>query len=562
MTRVAVVLLLAALVSVANGQTIVSPVAGYINCSGSSMTFQWSLPTTIVAGSMHFTFTPTTGFATGTTYKLSLPNNGANAGRVQSLSSIPGPAFPSPFLVEPAGATSIPNNNYTVSATYIPSGGTEDNRTAVSNSVAPVLVMYQSSVNPNITSPVAGVVYGGTAGIPVIFNTNRVLQSGNISLNGQTQALSTDRLLHDFNVSTANALHPTSSGNYTLNVTYIDGCDNTTVLTGSVVVTLDMETLAPTLIRPLSHDDPVFSPISANVTYSIPEAPLPSSVQLVFDSPELTVVYQLNDTYDEPVTVLEDFLFDEPSACSPCFTAGSSGSYDVSVRYQDYLGNAVNSTVALDVPVDVDTEVPTLLFPATGHVAFDQFNISYSLFELASVIELWIIGQNNADTTQTLVLTLNSSLLTASFVFNNSALTASPSGVVIHVNGTSLSTACYSVQLRYQDVYSNPVASSVAALVTLVTTPETCEARPDVPACEECPTCEDPPACENCTVCEEPPACDNCTVCVDPPAAVARETDWTIMGPVVGIMGGLTLLFLGWWAWQLCRPTGMYTRVL
>lgn len=537
---------LALLVAGAHGQTLYSPAGGLLLCSSNTLNVSYNIPGGPNSNSVQSTLTPTSGFASGTAYTFQFSTNFATATRLVNLASV---VVAGVSMISPSGATQIPNNNYTFSLTYVPSGGTEGDRTLLAT-VAPILVMYQSSANPNITSPVEGTAYGGPAGIPVIFNANRILRSGNITLNGQSQALQIDRVFHNFTILPANALHPTTSGNYTLNITYVDGCDNTTVLTGSVIVTLDMETAEPILTKPVTSDPIALTPLQANVSYRLPEQASTASVLLTFEGASFTAIYHLSNTSGTDVSLLEDFLFAQPDNCTPCLSAAPQGLYNVTLSYQDYLGNTASSVMVYDVMVDQETLAPTLLSPDSGYLGYDQFNVSYTLPEAASVVKLWIVGD------ETLVLTLDPSLLEASFVFDNSALTASPSGVVLDVNGTSLPTGCYTMHLAYQDAYENPSTSSASVDVVLDTTP----------ACEDGPTTPCVNTTRNVTIIigggviirfVNDTVYINNTVYVNDTIYITvetttqvREIDWAVTGPVIGVASAVFLLAVGWYAWS------------
>jgi hypothetical protein len=117
--------------------------------------------------------------------------------------------------------------------------------------------------------------------------------------------------------------------------------------TNASSVTVDVITQAPTLTTPATN---AVTRSMVNVAFSLPEAALPGSVKLLVGATELTLASSLESTG------AHSFSFNAANhTASPQIASGAAipdGTYTVTLRYQDAVGNVASMALATNVAID------------------------------------------------------------------------------------------------------------------------------------------------------------------------------------------------------------------
>ncbi len=170
-----------------------------------------------------------------------------------------------------------------------------------------------------------------------------------------------------------------SDGTYDVSLSYADTNGHPVATTTNDSWVLDRTTQAPTLLAPASGGASG-RPIA--VRYSLPEAALSGSVSLVFTGPE-TVTLTLGDTSAGTHTLSLNptglASSADVTAVSPTGATLTSGTYNVTVSYQDALGNPTASAASSGVALNLSTAPPVITTPTTGATASTDLPVSFTL---------------------------------------------------------------------------------------------------------------------------------------------------------------------------------------
>ncbi len=223
---------------------------------------------------------------------------------------------------------------------------------------------------------------------------------------------------------------------------------------------VDQATMPPTLATPAASSR-LKNPVS--VSFSLPEAALPGSVQLIFDDGIAQTVLSLATSLESQGAHSLVFTSSDPiGTSSGLIVSGAAipdGVYSVTLSYRDLLSHPAGKITNANVTIDNATQLPTLTSPASGTTTSSPVSIAFNLPEAALpgsvTLSFGDFGQ--------WVLILGSSQSGAgnhSFSFNP-ASPASTSGGAIS-SGPSIPNGTYTVVLSYQDSLGNAVAASAA----------------------------------------------------------------------------------------------------
>lgn len=143
-------------------------------------------------------------------------------------------------------------------------------------------------------------------------------------------------------------------GNYQLTRKHKDVFGNPHVTSNSVNITVKTVTSSPLLIAPLSNST---TSNLLTISFILPDKALSNSAKLIFTNG--TYSYQINLT-PQDVSSIQSFTWDitaSPvnnliSSFSSNLTNGlPSGLYDISLQYQDFVGNSVQSSIQTSVKI-------------------------------------------------------------------------------------------------------------------------------------------------------------------------------------------------------------------
>lgn len=227
---------------------------------------------------------------------------------------------------------------------------------------------------------------------------------------------------------------------------------------------VDAATRAPSLTEPAAG-----SSFGADVAivYSLPETPLAGSVTLVF-TPAGDGVPCTATMLDVPVAsfVFSSTTFMDNSsliASADC-TELTSGTYSITLRYQNENGDPAAQTTVTGITIDNVTEPPTFGL-ANGVRTAGNLALDYVLPETPSSVTVTLAG------TVTCLLTLTTTATTVNTVVDLANPTSNPR-VMSALGCDDMPDGTYSVTLEYQDAFSNAAAAQTATGFVLDTVTE------------------------------------------------------------------------------------------
>lgn len=256
-----------------------------------------------------------------------------------------------------------------------------------------------------------------------------------------------------------------SDSTYYYSVFAKDTLDNYSDAT-TASATVDTVTETPTLISPASSSIGNM----VNIEYTLPEAPLTGSVQLIFTHASSSVVaFAMQDDLSVDITfnptdsgnqVNLDNIATINAILPSAMPVLPDGVYTVTLQYQDALGNSVASATSSAVIVDTTTVVPVVVSP-TASSKQNSLNLHYTLPEVPSsgTVEVTLSDGSTdyvlqMDDTQTVNVDMNLANPSATSHVNHTAVDAIPDET-------------YSVTVVYQDVYGNPSSTTTVSNVIL-----------------------------------------------------------------------------------------------
>ena len=452
----AAVLLVAGTASSSFGQsaTLTLPTTGGLNIDNVPVSWSISDPTGALQNiQLSWTVTDTNSVYLSNTWVLVIVSTNLSG----TFTFNPSTVLSSTNIQSVTPATAMPDTTWSVFLSYqraASAGG------GIVMSAAKTSVRTDTQTLPaTIFSPTNGVTYGNP--VPIQYSVPELvaLHSARLTFTGPTTNIlfmNTLRnvafLLNTTNIasSSANITSVTANalvdGTYAVTYAYRDNSGHPAVTSAVKTFSLDTVTLSPSLIQPTANTQQS----SISVQYQIPEQPLANSVTLSYVGPQ-TGSFQLPDSLGTnlsygPITSLVD------------------GAYSFTLSYQDAVGNPAASITVTNVYLDTTTEAPTLTAPTSYFTTRDNLPISYALPETPLGGTLLLVFQS----TQTIAtLTMNNSAVN-NFTWDvHTDPMLIPSVVAASTN--SLPDGNYTVSVRYQDSYANPVASAQASNIVIVT---------------------------------------------------------------------------------------------
>jgi hypothetical protein len=238
---------------------------------------------------------------------------------------------------------------------------------AASTTTNTIPVSFTLPDSPSLADPVAlSFTNIATSAVSVLMLSDTRAQS--FTLNPSELASS---------ASVLSSTGPTSltDGSYDVSLSYSDNEGHAAATTVNADWTLDRTTFAPSLATPLGGSEE--SPLQ--ISYSLPQTPLPGSVTLTFTGAS-TVTMTLADSTSGSHTLALDPLAPASSPDVTSITPASAtlpdGIYDLTVAYQDELGNPASSAsqsgVAITAPAPPPASEPAPTEPSATQASSSQ----------------------------------------------------------------------------------------------------------------------------------------------------------------------------------------------
>ncbi|MFM6976365.1 MAG: BspA family leucine-rich repeat surface protein [Sphingobacteriaceae bacterium] len=243
-----------------------------------------------------------------------------------------------------------------------------------------------------------------------------------------------------------------SAGKYTITLIYQDALGNPAASVSNTNITFDDITLTPSLNTPATN-----ATISTELVISatLPETPLARSVRLTFSpttgsGKPITWVLADARTYNFTLNPYAKILVNSNIVSGSGISAGT---YNLTLSYQDALGNPSASVRHTNITFDNITLPPILNTPITNSSINSPLSISATIPEtpLSGSVKLIFTPTNGASTVWTLADAL-------SYDFTVNPLSNPTSNAAIS-SGNALSKGIYNLTLIYQDALGNPAAS-------------------------------------------------------------------------------------------------------
>lgn len=337
--------------------TLISPTPG---SAVRSLGLQYTLPENPTPGSVTVAFT---GSATRT---VTMGNSTSvdTTLNLASLSSTSG-------VASVTGGIDLPDGTYTVTLSY-----RDDSGNTAQTAVATGVVIDTVTQSPGLLAPGASSMNQ----VPLEYTLPETPMVGSVRVtftntvtsgttvfqmeNNQSVDLTFDPTesgnqvnfdnIFEINTITPSPMPVLADGTYTVTLSYQDVLGNsaaTTVVTGVVI---DTTTQAPVLTAPVTGAR-LNSP---SLVYTLPESPFSGTVRVVFDDGATTTTLTMGDSTNVNTSLELSDLDATTGVVSASASSLSDGTYTVTLRYQDLLGNPFNSTIATGVVID--REAPTI----------------------------------------------------------------------------------------------------------------------------------------------------------------------------------------------------------
>lgn len=381
------------------------------------------------------------------------------------------PTVTNPSVVSVTGGTSLPDGTYSFTVSY------SDAVNPAANASASNVRLDTITVPPVITSLASNTIYKSPlrityglseAALADSVSLTFVSAAGTVVLNLVESSLvdlswnlaQSPSVLSQVKSSTGGLL---LDGVYNVTLTYQDVAGNPA---GTVVlrnVTIDTFTQPPTLVAPTTGLS-----VSNNITftYLLPERP--SSAQLVmtgaFTFGSVVLVLGLNPEIYGTQTSFSWSPSTNPVGQFAQVISSNLASipdtvYNVTLRYQDYVGNALASDSKSSVSLDTRTNDPSLTSPAALSTYSTLMPITYVLPEapLAGSVLLEFKKSDGA----VYSLRMRDDLNVSFEVVPQSDLSLQSQIVETEPANAAIPNGLYTVTLSYQDSKSNPRASVV-----------------------------------------------------------------------------------------------------
>jgi len=325
----------------------------------------------------------------------------------------------------------------------------------------PGITLDYTTITPTVYLPSSNT--RTTASFSVVYNLPETPLSGSavIRISGSSGNVDSQGASAAGNFSLA--APALADGSYNVTVTYQDKLGNPSATSAPHTFIVDTVTVAPMLTAPASSTR-YKSPIVVTATF--PEQPLDGSATITWTrsgnpatstwslAPRAAGVFNVSWDPRTNASLLAGVQSVQSSFTLP------DGSYSVTVRYQDQLGNPAQTSTATSVVIDTATAVPTQI-SAPNATSYRLIPVTVTLPELMSYARLTLTRQSDGQTT---FVFLNVSSLSISAVINPSAL-ASSTGIV-NTSRAAIADGAYNLTLSVSDLVEN--AEVTVALNSIV----------------------------------------------------------------------------------------------
>ncbi|WP_298546336.1 T9SS type A sorting domain-containing protein [uncultured Aquimarina sp.] len=251
-------------------------------------------------------------------------------------------------------------------------------------------------------------------------------------------------------------------GTYSVQLGYLDTTGNPFLSDINTNITYDSVTLPPVLISPVDNASTTPGSSLIDLQYTLPEQPLAGTVTLTFtDASNNDTVLLLSDATSFNGTIDGLNFASTPEIITASSNSLADGIYDITLEYQDSLGNPIATDTATGFSFgDVVTLPPVLISPADNASTTpgsSLIDLQYTLPEqpLAGSVTLTFTDASNNDT----VLTLSDA---TSFSGNIDGLNFASTPEILVASSNSLADGIYDITLEYQDSLGNPIATDTA----------------------------------------------------------------------------------------------------
>ncbi|WP_405207362.1 T9SS type A sorting domain-containing protein [Aquimarina sp. LLG6339-5] len=425
------------------------------------------LPLDAMPGSVTLTFTGSS------TIVVTFDNTFENAG--QHSTTLDGSDIINSPSVASSNSSFLPDGTYSVQLGYLDTTGNpflsdiNTNITYDSITLPPVLISPMDNASTTLGSSLIDLQFtlpeqplAGT--VMVTFtdasNNDTVLTlSDATSFNGTIDGLnfaSTPEII----TASSNSL---ADGIYDITLEYQDSLGNPIATDTAIGFSFgDVVTLPPVLISPSDNDSTTPGSSLIDLQFTLPEQPLAGTVKVTFtDAGNNDTVLLLSDATSFNRTIDGLNFASTPEILTASSNSLADGIYDITLEYQDSLGNPIATDTATGFSFgDVVTLPPVLISPSDNDSTTpgsSLIDLQFTLPEqpLAGTVKLTFTDAGNNDT----VLTLSDA---TSFNGTIDGLNFASTPEIITASSNSLADGIYDITLEYQDSLGNPIATDTA----------------------------------------------------------------------------------------------------
>jgi hypothetical protein len=387
-------------------------------------------------------------------------------------------SFSSSVYVQSYTSDSLSDGVYSMTLSYRdtlanpPSSATISNVTIDTHTQAPVITrpvahsvvieaMNLNFIIPEVYSPGSVLLSFSNADTSYVLrlqnlavgDNNLVFDAHHLSASSYVLAASSDSII---------------DGLYNITLTYIDSLGNPAASVTDSSITLDTYTQTPSILLPFSH---TASTTPLKIVFDLPEMYKAGSLQMIFDSAGVT---KSTITLTGLTAGIDSVMLNVASLASSAHVQSAStnslanGIYNITLTYQDTLGNLAASATVSHVTIDTYTQTPVFILPVEGSVNTNPLAISFILPEnyLSGSVKM---DFDSAGISVRSVYMQNMSVDTNSFTLNMGNLYASAYVASVVPLRNFISDGTYDIRLFYQDILGNPVATTVDSNITIDT---------------------------------------------------------------------------------------------
>lgn len=435
----------------------------------------YSLPSTALSGSVQIKLVNNTDTITmhmidvtpgGTTY-IDPANNPEGVGPYVSCSSTSNARF-------------IPDGAYKVYLSFQDAYGNPAAYDSVNS-----ITIKTSAVAPTISSPASGSTFSiNNSKIPISYTIPETPASVTVTVTDTAtgevvatlvmpESLTCDDTLAirymQKNRHIISSLDTLPDGVYNITLSYVDTLLNPTVSTFVHNIIVKTNTLTPTFSSPAANGTYTASSPNIHINYVLPEPPLPGSVKAVLHRKENTPIafsdtlsFEDDQSFNDSVSILN--LNGTAHVTSSSSTL-MEGTYDITLSYQDTLGNPKAAVMIDSLSVIIVTPSPVIARPG-DEASYTSLPIKYSLPKAPLPGSVKLVLANRIDT---LILNMTDDQNVDTYISYRSDPSILPQVVSKHFtnNYNYIPDGYYNVTLSYQDLYGNPVSASTVSFVTV-----------------------------------------------------------------------------------------------